>query len=96
MELYQAVSVWHCLYGNGPVTSPRAKEAKWVFGILVGIVTVIIRGYALFAGGMMFAILIANTFVPLMDEGVKAYKNYKNKRHRQGGRIMKRNLLSIQ
>lgn len=64
-----------------PITSPRAKEAKWVFGILVGIITVIIRGYALFAGGMMFAILIANTFAPLMDEGVKAYKNYKKERN---------------
>ncbi|NLI65907.1 MAG: RnfABCDGE type electron transport complex subunit D [Tissierellia bacterium] len=68
-----------------PVTSPRAKEAKWVFGILVGIVTVIIRGYALFAGGMMFAILIANTFVPLMDEGVKAYKNYKKQKAQARG-----------
>ena len=60
-----------------PISSPRTKEAKWVFGILVGIITVIIRGYALFAGGMMFAILIANTFAPLMDEGVKAYKSYR-------------------
>ncbi|NLY45024.1 MAG: RnfABCDGE type electron transport complex subunit D [Tissierella sp.] len=60
-----------------PISSPKTKEAKWVFGFLVGIITVIIRGYALFAGGMMFAILIANTFAPLMDEGVKAYKNYK-------------------
>ena len=60
-----------------PISSPRTKEAKWAFGFIVGIITVIIRGYALFAGGMMFAILIANTFAPLMDEVVKAYKNYK-------------------
>lgn len=60
-----------------PVTAPRTKEAKWIYGILIGIITVIIRGYALFAGGMMFAILIANTFVPIMDEGVNAYKKHK-------------------
>ena len=60
-----------------PITSPKTKEAKWAFGIIIGAVTVIIRGYALFAGGMMFAILIANTFAPIMDEGVKAYKEYK-------------------
>lgn len=60
-----------------PISSPKTKEAKWIFGILIGIVTVIIRGYALFAGGMMFAILIGNTFAPIMDEGVKAYKNYR-------------------
>lgn len=60
-----------------PVSAPKTKEAKWIFGILVGSITVIIRGYALFAGGMMFAILVANTFVPIMDEGVKAFKKYR-------------------
>jgi len=60
-----------------PITAPKTKEGKWIYGILVGIVTVIIRGYALFAGGMMFAILIANTFVPIMDEGVNAFKKYR-------------------
>lgn len=60
-----------------PITAPKTKEAKWIYGILIGIVTVIIRGYALFAGGMMFAILIGNTFAPIMDEGVRAYKKSK-------------------
>lgn len=60
-----------------PITAPKTKEGKWIYGILIGLVTVIIRGYALFAGGMMFAILISNTFVPLMDEGVNAYKRYR-------------------
>lgn len=60
-----------------PISSPKTREAKWVFGIIIGAVTVIIRGYALFAGGMMFAILIANTFAPIMDETVKTYKEYK-------------------
>ena len=60
-----------------PISAPKTKEAKWVYGGLIGIVTVIIRGYALFAGGMMFAILIANTFAPIMDEGVRAYKRSK-------------------
>lgn len=60
-----------------PVSSPKTTEGKWIYGILIGIVTIIIRGFALFAGGMMFAILIGNTFAPIIDEGVKAYKNYK-------------------
>lgn len=62
-----------------PITSPKTKEAKWVYSILIGVIAVIIRGYALFAGGMMFAILIGNTFAPIMDESVKAYKEYKKK-----------------
>lgn len=57
-----------------PISSPKTQKGKWIYGLLIGLVTVIIRGFALFAGGMMFAILIANTFVPLLDEGVKAFE----------------------
>lgn len=60
-----------------PISAPKTKEGKWIYGIIIGIVTVIIRGYALFAGGMMFAILIGNTFGPIIDEGIKAYKKHK-------------------
>lgn len=60
-----------------PISAPKTKPGKWIYGILIGIVTVIIRGYALFAGGMMFAILIANTFAPIIDEGVNYYKKRK-------------------
>lgn len=60
-----------------PVSSPKTKEGRWIYGIIIGVVTVIIRGFALFAGGMMFAILIGNTFAPIIDEGVNAYKKYK-------------------
>ncbi|WP_229768579.1 RnfABCDGE type electron transport complex subunit D [Tissierella pigra] len=60
-----------------PISAPKTKEGKWIYGILIGVITVVIRGYALFAGGMMFAILIANTFAPIIDEGVNAYKKHK-------------------
>lgn len=62
-----------------PISSPMTMEGKWIYGVLIGIVTVIIRGYALFAGGIMFAILIGNTFAPLIDETVKLYKNSRKK-----------------
>lgn len=58
-----------------PISSPKTKEGKYIYGIIIGIVTVIIRGFALFAGGMMFAILIGNTFAPIIDELVKMTKN---------------------
>lgn len=60
-----------------PISAPKTKAGKWIYGVLIGIVTVIIRGYALFAGGMMFAILIANTFAPIIDEGVNYFKKSK-------------------
>lgn len=92
-------SVPHPLYGlltggllfgaifmaTDPISAPKTKEAKWVFGIIVGVVTVIIRGFALFAGGMMFAILIANTFAPILDEIVKEIKKQRKERAKRQG-----------
>ncbi len=57
-----------------PISAPKTREAKLIYGLLIGIITVIIRGFALFAEGVMFAILIANTFAPILDEAVKALK----------------------
>lgn len=70
-----------------PVSSPKTKEGKWIYGILIGIITVIIRGYALFAGGMMFAILIGNTFAPIIDEGVNYYKKSKKETKTKGKEV---------
>ncbi|NLW52746.1 MAG: RnfABCDGE type electron transport complex subunit D [Tissierellia bacterium] len=61
-----------------PISAPKTSFAKWFYGILIGIVVVIIRGFALFSGGMMFAILIGNTFAPIVDYVVN--KNKKKKR----------------
>lgn len=57
-----------------PISAPKTKEARWAYGLLIGVITVIIRSFSLFSGGVMFAILIANTFAPLLDEIVKALK----------------------
>ncbi len=57
-----------------PISAPKTVEAKWIYGLLIGVITVVIRGFALFSGGVMFAILIGNTFSPLLDEMVKALK----------------------
>lgn len=68
-----------------PISAPKTKEGKWIYGILIGIVTVIIRGYSLFAGGVMFAILIMNTFVPIIDEGIKALNKRKKMKQEEKG-----------
>lgn len=70
-----------------PISSPKTKEGKWIYGILIGIVTVIIRGYALFAGGIMFAILIGNTFAPIIDEGINYYKKSKKASKTKGKEV---------
>ena len=54
-----------------PVTSARTETGKWIFGFLIGAMTVIIRvlnpGYP---EGMMLAILLLNIFAPLIDHYV--------------------------
>ncbi len=51
-----------------PVTSARTEGGKWIFGLLVGAMAIIIRvmnpGYP---EGMMLAILLMNMFAPLID-----------------------------
>ena len=51
-----------------PVTSAQTEKGKWIYGFLLGVMAVIIR--ALNPGypeGMMLAILLMNTFAPLID-----------------------------
>ncbi|MDO5725711.1 MAG: RnfABCDGE type electron transport complex subunit D [Tissierellia bacterium] len=50
-----------------PVSAAKTVQGKWLYGIIIGAVTVIIRGFALFSGGVMFAILIGNIFAPIID-----------------------------
>ncbi len=50
-----------------PVSAPKAKQVQWLYGTLIGLITVIIRTFSLFTEGMMFAILIVNALTPLME-----------------------------
>ena len=54
-----------------PVTSAQTECGKWIYGFLVGALCVTVRlfnpGYA---EGMMLAILLGNTFAPLIDHYV--------------------------
>ncbi len=51
-----------------PVTSAQTECGKWIYGFLVGAICILVRlfnpGYA---EGMMLAILLGNTFAPLID-----------------------------
>ena len=63
-----------------PVSAAKTVPGKWIYGIIIGVVTIIIRGFALFSGGMMFAILIGNLFAPIIDytvRGMQAKKKAK-------------------
>lgn len=50
-----------------PVTSPFTKSGRWIAGILLGILTVLIRGLSGYVEGVMFSILLVNALTPLID-----------------------------
>jgi electron transport complex protein RnfD len=53
------------------VTSPLTHKAMIIYGIGIGVITVIIRVYGAYPEGVSFAILIMNAFVPLMNTYMK-------------------------
>jgi len=53
------------------VTSPMTKKGMVVFGIGIGVITVLIRRFGSYPEGVQFAILIMNAFVPLINSWFK-------------------------
>lgn len=60
-----------------PISAPKQEVSKIIYGILIGVIALIIRSFSLFTEGIMFAVLIVNAFVPLIERNVKAYKSRK-------------------
>jgi electron transport complex protein RnfD len=53
------------------VTSPMSVRSMIVYGVGIGVITVVIRVFGAYPEGMSFAILIMNAFVPLMNRYIK-------------------------
>lgn len=51
-----------------PVTSAQTERGKWIYGFLIGVLTVMIRVLnPAYPEGIMLAILLMNVFAPLID-----------------------------
>jgi len=53
------------------VTSPMTSRGMLIFGVGIGVITVIIRVFGAYPEGVSFAILIMNAFTPLINKYVK-------------------------
>ena len=53
------------------VTSPMTPKGQIIYGVAIGVLTVIIRNWGAYPEGMSFAILIMNAFTPLINNYVK-------------------------
>ena len=69
--LYGGFAFGTVFMATDPVTSCQTEPGKWIYGLLIGMLCVTVRlfnpGYA---EGMMLAILLCNTFAPLIDHCV--------------------------
>ena len=50
------------------VTSPMSSTGKIIFGVGIGLLTIIIRLWGNYPEGMSFAILLMNAVVPLINK----------------------------
>ena len=53
------------------VTSPMTHKGQIIYGVVIGVLTIVIRNWGAYPEGMSFAILIMNAFTPLINTYVK-------------------------
>lgn len=72
---------WHLVLGGfafgmvfmatDPVTAAQTDPGRWVFGLLIGVLTVVIRvANPAYPEAIMMTIIFANLLAPLIDQGV--------------------------
>lgn len=79
---YMALPFWQHLIIGGfafgavfmatdPVSATQTEKGKWIYGFLIGVLAILIRVVnPAYPEGMMLAILLMNTFAPLIDHYV--------------------------
>jgi electron transport complex protein RnfD len=63
------------------VTSPMTAKGMIIYGIGIGVITVLIRTWGAYPEGVSFAILIMNAFVPLLNMYIKPKRFGKEVKH---------------
>ena len=56
-----------CFMATDYVTSPMVPKGQLIYGVCIGLLTIIIRNWGSYPEGMSFAILIMNAFTPLIN-----------------------------
>jgi Na+-transporting NADH:ubiquinone oxidoreductase subunit B len=83
-NVYMSLPFWQHLIIGGfafgavfmatdPVSGSQTEKGKWIYGFMIGILAIMIRVVnPAYPEGMMLAILLMNTFAPLIDHYVVA------------------------
>lgn len=56
-----------CFMATDYVTSPMTPKGQIIYGVCIGVLTVVIRNWGAYPEGMSFAILIMNAFTPMIN-----------------------------
>lgn len=56
-----------CYMATDYVTSPMSYKGQLIFGVLIGLITIVIRRFGSYPEGVSFAILLMNSFTPLIN-----------------------------
>lgn len=51
-----------------PVTAPAHKAARFIYGLLIGVLIICLRFYSNYPDGVAFAVLLANIAGPMLDQ----------------------------
>ncbi len=65
-----------------PISGPNNPKAQWVYGFLIGGVSMTVRTFSGFPEGTSFGIMIGNTFSALLDELLPKKKKKKQKKQK--------------
>jgi Na+-transporting NADH:ubiquinone oxidoreductase subunit B len=60
-----------------PISGAKTKGGQWIYGFMIGGLTIVLRGFSNFSAGIMFSVLIMNAFVPILDQTVRGYQERK-------------------
>jgi len=94
--MFNVTAGWHFVIGGfafgtvfmatDPVSAAMTTGGKWIYGILIGIMTVLIRvANPAYPEGIMLAILFGNVFAPIIDR-VFVNRNVKRRQARYAER----------
>jgi Na+-transporting NADH:ubiquinone oxidoreductase subunit B len=55
-------------FATDPVSAPKKPISQWIYGVIIGTVSILVRTFSLFPEGTSFGIIMGNTFASLLDE----------------------------
>jgi Na+-transporting NADH:ubiquinone oxidoreductase subunit B len=80
LALMSGSLLYVCVFmSTDPVSAPNKPASQWLYGLIIGGTTALIRVFSGFPEGTSFGVLLGNTFASLIDEIMPAPKKKKKK-----------------